>query len=91
MARLMLALMLYFLITAHKASCHTLSKVFLKSVKTCSNGNVFSPTEFGTSRTLVVPALVSDGERVVVPGRDRSGMDILSFVAVIGGVSWAYL
>ena len=63
MARLMLALMLYFLIIANKASCHTLSKVFLKSMKTCSNGNVFSPTEFGTSRTLVVPALVSDGER----------------------------
>ena len=29
----------------------------------CSNGNVFSPTEFGTSSTRVVPALVSDGER----------------------------
>ena len=28
---------------------------------------------------------------VVVPGRDRSGMDILSFVAVTGGVSRAYL
>ena len=27
----------------------------------------------------------------VVPGRDRSGMDILSFVAIIGGVSWEYL
>ena len=34
MARMMLALMLYFLIVAHKASCHTLSKAFLKSVKT---------------------------------------------------------
>ena len=31
MARMMLALMLYFLIVAHKASCHTLSKAFLKS------------------------------------------------------------
>ena len=29
MARMMLALMLYFLIVAHKASCHTLSKDFL--------------------------------------------------------------
>ena len=29
----------------------------------CSNGNVFSPTEFCTSSKLVVPALVSDGER----------------------------
>ena len=29
----------------------------------CSNGNVFSSIEFGTSSTLVVPALVSDGER----------------------------
>ena len=35
MARMMLALMLYFLIVAHKASCHTLSKAFLKSMKTC--------------------------------------------------------
>ena len=34
MARMMLALMLYFLIVAHKISCHTLSKVFLKSMKT---------------------------------------------------------
>ena len=34
MARMMLALMLYFLIVAHKASCHTLSKAFLKSMKT---------------------------------------------------------
>ena len=34
MTRMMLALMLYFLIVAHKASCHTLSKAFLKSVKT---------------------------------------------------------
>ena len=32
MARMMLALMLYFLIVAHKASCHTLSKAFLKSM-----------------------------------------------------------
>ena len=32
MARMMLALMLYFLIVAHKASCHTLSKAFLKSL-----------------------------------------------------------
>ena len=31
MSRLMLALMLYFLLVAHKASCHTLSKAFLKS------------------------------------------------------------
>ena len=30
MARMMLALMLYFLIVAHKASCHTLSKAFLE-------------------------------------------------------------
>ena len=29
----MLALMLYFLIVAHKASCHTLSNAFLKSIK----------------------------------------------------------
>ena len=34
MPRMMLALMLYFLIVAHKASCHTLSKAFLKSIKT---------------------------------------------------------
>ena len=34
MARMMLALMLYFLIVAHKASCHILSKAFLKSMKT---------------------------------------------------------
>ena len=34
MACMMLALMLYFLIVAHKASCHTLSKAFLKSMKT---------------------------------------------------------
>ena len=34
MARIMLALMLYFLIVAHKASCHTLSKALLKSMKT---------------------------------------------------------
>ena len=33
-ARMMLALMLYFLIVAHRASCHTLSKAFLKSMKT---------------------------------------------------------
>ena len=34
MARMMLALMLYFLIVAYKASCHTLSEAFLKSMKT---------------------------------------------------------
>ena len=34
MASMMLALMLYFLIVAHRASCHTLSKAFLKSMKT---------------------------------------------------------
>ena len=34
MARMMLALMLYFLIVAHRASCHTLSKAFLTSMKT---------------------------------------------------------
>ena len=34
MARLMLVLMLYFLIVAHKALWDTLSKAFLKSVKT---------------------------------------------------------
>ena len=34
MARMMLALMLFFLIVPHKASCHTLSKTFLKSMKT---------------------------------------------------------
>ena len=34
MARMMLVLMLYFLIVAHKASCHNLSKAFLKSMKT---------------------------------------------------------
>ena len=33
MARMMLAFM-YFLIVAHKASCHTLLKAFLKSMKT---------------------------------------------------------
>ena len=33
MTRMMLALMLYFLIVAHKASCHTLSKIFLKSIR----------------------------------------------------------
>ena len=32
--RTTLALMLYFLIVAHKPSCHTLSKAFLKSMKT---------------------------------------------------------
>ena len=32
MARMILALMLYFLIVAHKASCHTLSKAVLKSM-----------------------------------------------------------
>ena len=31
--RMMLALMLYFLIVAHKTSCHTLLKAFLKSMK----------------------------------------------------------
>ena len=36
MARMMLALMLYFLVVVHKASCHTLSKAFLKSTKTWS-------------------------------------------------------
>ena len=37
MARMMLALMFYFLIVAHKTSCHTLSKAYqyLKSLKTC--------------------------------------------------------
>ena len=30
----MARMMLYFLIVAHKASCHTLSKAFLKSMKT---------------------------------------------------------
>ena len=34
MTNMMLAMMLYFLIVAHKASCHTLSKAFLKSMKT---------------------------------------------------------
>ena len=34
MGRMMLALMLYFLIVAHKASCHTLSKTFLKYMTT---------------------------------------------------------
>ena len=33
-ARMMLALMLYYLIVAHRASSHTLSKAFLKSMKT---------------------------------------------------------
>ena len=33
-ARMRMALMLYFLIVAHKASCHTLSKAFLKLMKT---------------------------------------------------------
>ena len=34
MVRMMLALMLYFLKVDHKASCHTLTKAFLKSMKT---------------------------------------------------------
>ena len=34
MARMMLTLMLYFLIVAHWATCHTLSKAFLKPMKT---------------------------------------------------------
>ena len=34
MTRMMLALMLQILLVAHKASCHTLSKAFLKSMKT---------------------------------------------------------
>ena len=33
MALMMLALRLYFLLVAHKASCYTLSKAFLKSMK----------------------------------------------------------
>ena len=33
MARMMQACILYFLIVAHKASCHTLSMAFLKSKK----------------------------------------------------------
>ena len=33
MTRMMLALILYFLIVAHRASCHALSKAFLKSMK----------------------------------------------------------
>ena len=33
MTRMMLALMLYFFIVAHKATCHTLSNAFLKSMK----------------------------------------------------------
>ena len=37
------------------------------------------------------PPWCPTGKAVVVPGRDRSGMDMLSFVAVIGGVSGAYL
>ena len=40
---------------------------------------------------LSFPPWCPTGNAVVVPGRDRSGMNILSFVAVIGGVSWAYL
>ena len=40
---------------------------------------------------LPFPPWCPTGNVVVVPGHDRSGMDILSFVAVIGGVSWAYL
>ena len=40
---------------------------------------------------LSFPPWCPTGNAVVVPGRDRSGMDILSFFAVIGGVSWAYL
>ena len=34
MARMMLALTLFFLIVAHKASCYTMTKAFLKSMKT---------------------------------------------------------
>ena len=34
MTRMMLVLMLYFLIVAHKASCHALSVAVLKSMKT---------------------------------------------------------
>ena len=40
---------------------------------------------------LSFPPWCPTGNVIVVPGRDRSGMDILSFVAVIGGVSWVYL
>ena len=40
---------------------------------------------------LSFPPWCPTGNAVVVSGRDRSGMDILSFVAVICGVSWAYL
>ena len=32
---MMLASMLYFLIVAHKTSCHTLSKAFLKAMRAC--------------------------------------------------------
>ena len=34
MTQIRLALMLYFLMVAHKAACQTLSKAFLKSMKT---------------------------------------------------------
>ena len=53
----------------------------------CSNCAFFL-TEFGSNSIFDIPALMSDVER----GRcDQSGMDILSFVADFGGVSWAYI
>ena len=36
MVRTRFALILYFRMVAHKAACHTLSKAFLKLMKTCS-------------------------------------------------------
>ena len=35
MTRIRLVLMLYFFMVAHKVACQTLSKVFLKFMKTC--------------------------------------------------------
>ena len=62
-----------------------LDRCFYGPTISCSISNVLSPTAFGTSSILVAPALVSDGNAVVVPDRDRSGMDILLFVALPGG------
>ena len=45
MARMMLTLMFYFLIVTHKASCHTLSKAFVNSMKTWPHDNTVHPAK----------------------------------------------
>ena len=63
MARMMLALMLYFLIVAHRASCHILSKTFFKSMKTwsrfCWCCRYFSPRilRLNICAVVLLPAL----------------------------------